>query len=187
MTARAYTGIGSRQTPLTILKEMEALAGELAAAGWTLRSGGADGADSAFEQGARATGGPLELYLPWRGFNGRRDGIVMGHDLEAAKIAATLHPAWNRLPQGAAKLHTRNVPQVLGRDLASPSAFVLCWTADGCIDEKGRTRDTGGTGTAITLASRRGVPVLNLQRGVAECRAALRDLMTQQHAGTESE
>jgi len=185
MNARAYTGIGSRQTPPDILREMAALARELAADGWTLRSGGAEGADSAFEKGAREAGGALEIYLPWPGFNGRREGIVMGHHAEAAKIAASLHPIWSRLPQGAAKLHTRNVPQLLGRDLGSPSAFVLCWTADGCVDESGRTRDTGGTGTAIALASRHRVPVFNLQRGVAACRGALRELL-EQHAQPRS-
>jgi len=47
-----YTGVGSRKTPLSILKVMRKLGYKLAIDGWMLRSGGADGADSAFEKGA---------------------------------------------------------------------------------------------------------------------------------------
>ncbi len=47
-----YTGIGSRSTPEAIQKIMTELAYELGKSGWTLRSGCAPGADSAFEFGA---------------------------------------------------------------------------------------------------------------------------------------
>ena len=68
-----YAGIGSRETPVPILVDMRSLAQDLAAGGWTLRTGGADGADIAFETGHRSGGGAdaLEVYLPWNGYNGR--------------------------------------------------------------------------------------------------------------------
>jgi predicted Rossmann fold nucleotide-binding protein DprA/Smf involved in DNA uptake len=43
-----YAGIGSRETPKEVLKSMTNYAKELSATGWVLRSGGADGADTAF-------------------------------------------------------------------------------------------------------------------------------------------
>jgi hypothetical protein len=76
--------------------------------------------------------------------------------------AASLHPAWSRLSIGPQKLHARNVGQVLGKNLATPVSFVLCWTKDGCATEQERTVKTGGTGTAIVLAHRLGIPVFNL-------------------------
>jgi len=46
-----YAGIGSRSTPDNVLGIMEKLGIVLAKKGFILRSGGADGADKAFEKG----------------------------------------------------------------------------------------------------------------------------------------
>lgn len=47
-------------------------------------------------------------------------------------------------------------------DLETPVAFVLCWTKDGAMTESDVTKNTGGTGTAIKLAARMGIPVINM-------------------------
>ena len=70
MTKFAYAGIGSRETPAHVLEIMATVANEMATRGWTLRSRRADGADSAFEAGARSVNGPMEIFIPWSGFNG---------------------------------------------------------------------------------------------------------------------
>ena len=49
--AKYYTGIGSRETPDSILSLFNDIVFQLAGLGYTLRSGGADGADTAFEEG----------------------------------------------------------------------------------------------------------------------------------------
>lgn len=54
-----YAGIGSRQTPDDILELMHRIGSTLAINGFTLRSGGAVGADTAFEQGAVSIGNLL--------------------------------------------------------------------------------------------------------------------------------
>ena len=46
-----YAGVGARKTPADVLGWMERIAAGMATQGWTLRSGGARGADSAFERG----------------------------------------------------------------------------------------------------------------------------------------
>ena len=157
-----YTGIGSRQTPPEMLAYMRKLAERLAVNGFMLRSGAADGADSAFEDGSRVAGGAAEIWLPWKGFQGRTEGSFAGplH----RKIASTLHPRWATLKPGAQSLHARNVGQVLGADCATPAAFVVCWTQDGCQTGVERSSKTGGTGLAIDLADRQAVPVFNLAR-----------------------
>jgi hypothetical protein len=162
-----YTGIGSRETPPDILLIMCEIGAVLAARGLILRSGGASGADTAFEGGADAAycGQPVpkEIFLPWRGF---QRNLSSFHDVtpEVLTIAKDLHPVWDRLSQGAKRLHGRNVYQVLGHDLKAPSAFVVCWTRRGELNESMCTPATGGTATAIKLASRRGIPVFNLAR-----------------------
>jgi hypothetical protein len=161
---KAYAGIGSRSTPGTILELIRTTAYHLAAHGWTLRSGCAQGADSAFEDGAfeayfaNARRPKPELYLPWPRFEGRRRTVVAREEpqAEAFPIAAQFHPAWDRLSQGARRLHARNVHQVLGRDVTDPqpSRFVLCWTQ--------AASGQGGTGQAIRIAKHYGVEVIDL-------------------------
>lgn len=159
----AYAGVGSRKTPEPVIQVMRRLARRLAARGFVLRSGGAGGADQAFEVGAE--GANKEIYLPWPGFNGNQSPLFnLDNEEAAAAIAATTHPAWSRLKPSVQKLHTRNVYQVLGQNLSSPAQFVVCWTPDGAQTEQERSVATGGTGTAIALANRRGVPVVNLAR-----------------------
>lgn len=142
-----YTGIGSRITPPSILTQMRTLASLLANAGWTLRSGGAPGADTAFANGAAV------IYLPWSGFNNTR-GVVPPFTDEVMAIAAKFHPAWGACSSGARKMHARNVYQVLGDDLRTPSKFVVCWTKRG---EGG-----GGSGQAIRIARAHGVPAFDM-------------------------
>lgn len=154
-----YAGIGSRKTPPEILTVMREYAAILAKRGYTLRSGGASGADTAFELGA----GPKDIYLPWRGFNGHRHGIVVGDDERLRGISARYHPAWAKLSDplsetfsdAVCRLHTRNAAQILGHtEPVVLSDFVLCWTP--------RARAGGGTGQAIRIAKAYGVPVYDL-------------------------
>ncbi len=159
-----YAGIGSRSTPPAVLDKMTRIAERLAARepwGYALLSGGANGADSAFEAGADAK----EIYLPWKGFNGRAHSAISLPNSDAYRVAAEMHPGWKRLDEPARALMARNSHQILGADLRSPVDFVVCWTPDGCENGATRTRETGGTGQAIALADRWGVPVFNLRHG----------------------
>lgn len=156
----AYAGIGSRKTPAVILERMTLAAQRLAGMGYVLRSGGADGADTAFERGA---GDRKEIFLPWRGFNGNGSSFVVP-EREAEEVAAAIHPAWDKLSPGAKKLMARNSHQILGADLRTPVDFVVAWTPDGAETEDERGTATGGTGQAIALASRWGIPVFNFAK-----------------------
>ena len=158
-----YAGIGSRETPPDICQWMQDFAEAMARQKVLLRSGGADGADLAFEQGARRIiDAPMEIYLPWANFNDNPSRLY-GVTPAALKLAQTVHTAWERLGSGAQKLHGRNTYQVLGKTLDKPVDFVICWTKDGCYNEKTRQRGTGGTATAIVLADRWQRPVFNLK------------------------
>ena len=155
-----YAGIGSRETPGEVLDLMHALAVYLRADGWVLRSGGAEGADVAFEQGASQA---KRIYLPWPEFNGSCSDLERP-EAWTFEVAAKHHPAWERLSQGGQKLQARNVHQVLGHrghhpnvprhSEPDPSRFVICWTKDG--------KASGGTGQAIRIAEAYGIEVRNL-------------------------
>lgn len=159
---KAYTGVGSRSTPIEVMKVMTALASKLEANGWILRSGAADGADTGFENGVT---NPLnkEIFIAWNGFSGRKETEEGVYCLKGAitqqaeSIASEVHPAWDRLSRGAKGLHSRNCFQVLGQDLKSPSKFLVCWAE---IDKHGVPK--GGTRTAWVLATQNNIPCYNL-------------------------
>ena len=150
-----YCGIGSRNTPDEVLIQMHEVAFQLAKNGWTLRSGHADGADMAFELGAKAGKGNMEIYIPWRGFNGASDQCIWTKPTEEdEQIAAKFHPAWDKLSSAAKLLMVRNTYQLFGNDYQTRSEFVICWTPNG--------NGQGGTGQAIRMANHYGIPVFDL-------------------------
>lgn len=156
------TSVGSRNTPSHILEEMEEIARVLTSLGHWLRSGHANGADYAFEKGARDR---MILYLPWHGFNSQlpfltkevyvpKDEIIPSLD----ELVDDIHPNSIMLSRGARAMHRRNMCQVLGKDLDRPSDALICWAP---IEGHGIT---GGTATAYNLALSRSIPVYNLAR-----------------------
>lgn len=154
-----YAGIGARKSPADHLRTMRDLGADLANMGLILRSGGAAGADSAFEEGCASVGGKREIFLPWEGFRGKYSTFDFLEAQERSEsrargIAKQFHPIWDSLTETGRMFHTRNVFQVLGASLDTPSKFIACWT------EKGA--DTGGTGQALRIARFYGVPIFNL-------------------------
>lgn len=117
--------------------------------GFVLRSGGALGADRAYEAGV-TNPDMKEIFY--------RDDVCD----EALYIASQIHPKWSACNSIARSLHARNIYQVLGRDLKTPVSFIECWTPDGS-DGSFSSMATGGTRTAIVLAHSRDIPVFNLQ------------------------
>ena len=161
MTKKYYAGIGWRETPERYLKVMTQLARRYEQQGYILRSGGANGADSAFEAGV-ANPDNKEVFLPYRGFN-KSNSSYWNIPEKAFDIASRHHPSWYGLNPGVQKLMARNVQQIMGKNLDSLSEFVICYTKDGCESQATRTRDTGGTGLAISLASSLNIPIINLK------------------------
>lgn len=147
-----YAGIGSRETPKDVLIVFEKVAAFLSNNGFILRSGGAEGADKAFEIGCDGVNGKKEIYLPWKGFEGSNSDLIVNNP-KAFKIAKQFHPYWYNLSQGAQKLQARNSHQVLGEDLNTPSKFIICWTKNG--------NGSGGTGQAIRIAKYWNIPIFD--------------------------
>lgn len=159
-----YAGIGSRNTPAVIMREMVSLAHEYAAKGYILRSGGASGADSAFELGSDKANGTKEIYLPWQSYNDNSSLLYDCYPIEYYSVANRVYgDRWSQLSNGARLLMIRNVAQIIGIvDYPDTSDFVLCWTPDGCDSISTRTRYSGGTGNAIALANELDIPVFNM-------------------------
>ena len=173
----AYAGIGSRQPPLAVLDTMARIAHALGNAGVALSTGGADGADQAFETGALRTRAPLTVHTPWPGYNGYRSGsdarpsvhIIRPHPADTLQdhtygdLARRHHPAWDRLrSRGVRAPFVRNVSILAGALDADgdvlPVRAVIAYTPNGLS----RGRAAGGTGHTLRIAEELGIPAVNL-------------------------
>lgn len=158
-----YTGIGSRETPPTILWFMEEISFRLCKKGYHLRTGGATGADSAFIKGVEIDNNnpKMTIYIPRSPFNGHYSidpaVTVIGECPIAEEEAQKVHPAWGNCNYFTRLLHTRNVYQVLGDDLQTPSRCVICY-AEPIANTK---RFEGGINTALQIAMNHNIPIFN--------------------------
>lgn len=134
-----YSGIGSRSTPKEIGNLMTLLATKLDLLGYTLRSGHATGSDTYFENGVISN--KKEIYLA-------KDATT-----ESIEYASKFHDKWSSCKDYVKCLHGRNVKIILGKDLKSPSDFVICWTED---------ETNGGTSLGLKIAKYNQIPIFNL-------------------------
>ena len=163
-----YAGIGSRQTPENIAQDMFNIARTLADQGWSLRSGGATGADAAFNKGASYTtktgDNPYEprkeIIIPWNNFNHLKagdPGICLPLDkfhIKYAKRAQSIEPWYKHCGGYVKTLKERNIAIIEGLELNKPVDAVICWTPQGQI--------AGGTALGIRHAKMLNIPVFNL-------------------------
>lgn len=151
---KTYAGIGGRNTPLEIALKMIEISSKLSSLDYTLRSGGANGADSAFETGCHAN---KEIYLPWKKFNNNLSDLYLPWNIDKMflDIIKQVNPEILNCSHAVISLHARNCQQILGEHLDSPCDFVLCWT------DRDRTW-FGGTMFAIKLAELNHIPVINM-------------------------
>ena len=157
---RYVTGVGSRDITVEEGDVLKLIAYTLGSKGYILRSGGAKGSDTSFEEEYIKRGLKKEIYLPWNGFNGLRRGgdYYTINNPKAEDIASNIHPYWDNLSQGAKKLHSRNTYQVLGASLDTPSNVLVC-----CSDYDKYGDVKGGTRTAWMLAKEYGIPCFNIR------------------------
>lgn len=140
-----YAGIGSRETPEQILQEMEDIAYRLGKLNFTLRSGGAIGADLAFERGCDKINGDKSIFYS-------EDATE-----ESIELALKFHPnpkALKKKGKYVLGLMGRNMQIISGINLDNNVDFVVCWTKDG--------KDSGGTGQALRYCQNINIAIYNL-------------------------
>lgn len=137
-----YTGIGSRETPDEVLTQIAEIAKELQSKGYTLRTGDAKGADEAFRNSVQSK----EVYTTKDATDTTRT------------IAKEIHPNPAALKDYVLDLMARNTSQVFGDNLDVPTDFVLYWA----LESDNPMRPQGGTGQAVEMANRKGIPTINM-------------------------
>ena len=142
-----YAGIGSRETPKDVLELMTKAATRLEGKGYKLQTGATfkgreEGADKAFSDGTKNK----ELFPP-----------EMATE-QTKTIAKEVHPAPQYLKGGGLQLMARNTFQVFGAKLDTAVDFVLFYAEE----TKDPMRPKGGTGQAVEMARRKGIPTINM-------------------------
>lgn len=135
------------------------------------RSGHAFGTDTLAEMAATRKYSfkdeRVEIYLPYNGFNKaftttgvwyRVPSMFDNYD-ESLPILESVMPWVGNLNEFALNAHRRNVYQVHGQDLKTPSKVMVIW-APWANARKDKVK--GGTATAFALAKAAGIPVFNL-------------------------
>ena len=135
-----YAGIGARKTPDNFQTQMTDIASKLEFEGYILRSGGAEGADKAFEKGTTRS----EIFY-------KEDAID-----QTRAIAKEIHPAPDKLHGYGLDLQARNTNQLFGKNLDTPVDFILAWTPGGA--------QVGGTAQAMRMAALKGIPIINMAK-----------------------
>lgn len=186
-TGKAVAGIGSRETPDLVCQFMTAVMAALAARGWTLRSGGAEGADQACDAGFADHRDQAQIFLPWKGFEGSTSPFYPPY-VQDGILAGTIEHLRGRWEP---KLLTgRESPaNLLANAYLLAERFHPAWHKVSPGSRKLQTRNghqilglklddpsdlvvawtvngeaTGGTGQAIRIADHFGIPVVNLKR-----------------------
>lgn len=188
-----YAGIGSRGKRIgytgynyvldaNIEAVMVEVAEALAKEGFTLNTGDATGSDAAFIKGANKAKGRFNKFTARHANNLTR------------VIAKFLHPKPDSLKPYPLDLMARNTNQVFGAKLDTPVDFVVVYTKGGETESADRSIKSGGSGQAIDMASRKGIPVINVmgkdgklktaEQVLAEINAVRKDKPQQQQQDT---
>lgn len=167
-----YAGIGSRETPKDVLELMTKAATWLEGKGYKLQTG---------YKRKQANGKLVEEGADKAFSDGTKNKELFGPDMANAKtrsVAEEIHPnlkgMWSSVynkwvskvgkdkateyADGAIGLQERNTFQVFGAKLDTAVDFVLFYAEE----TKNPMRPKGGTGQAVEMARRKGIPTINM-------------------------
>lgn len=168
----SYAGIGSRETPKDVLELMTKAATWLEGKGYKLQTG---------YKRKQANGKLVEEGADKAFSDGTKNKELFGPDMANAKtrsVAEEIHPnlkgMWSAVynkwvskvgkekateyADGAIGLQERNTFQVFGAKLDTAVDFVLFYAEE----TKDPMRPKGGTGQAVEMARRKGIPTINM-------------------------
>lgn len=163
-TNLVYVGMGEQKIPKDYRNIVIEIAKELSDRGFIMRSGGSKGTETFFEKGTKFRN--REIYLPWNGFNEKECNSIgnylctdkLSRDLvnQAEELIAPHHSHWDKLNGTHKRLYIKQVFQLLGRNLDSPTNFVLYYG-----NESGGVIKNNAL-IGIKLAKRLMIPTFNL-------------------------
>jgi hypothetical protein len=155
-----YTGIGSREISLEEAQKASIFADYMAKIGMTLYTGDASGGDEAFHAGSS---GRAVIWTPWDRHSGRQGLHINAGSSEAGRQwIRDVHPNPGAV-LGREKIEpylVRDAHQVIGMPPEFPQSlfvvYIATWVGGVSIVK-------GGTGQAVRIATKLGIPSYNLR------------------------
>lgn len=122
----------------------------------TVRVTGLDGPDDAMEKAASKP----EVHLPWKDFNQKNSNFSFVTD-QALEMTRKFHSGFDGLSPAVQKIVSSSVRCILGKAIASPALFLVCYSEDGAESYREKTTKTGNLSLPLRVASELGIPVFN--------------------------
>lgn len=145
-----FTGIGARTIPSNIFSLLCSIGILLRNNNWVCRTGTARGSDMAFRASYEARPANLEVYATEDILHNKYGNADL-----AKRIVRNYHPCYDEIKYDFCQaLLARNVYQILGSDLNTPSEIVFCYTENGLVQ--------GGSSIVLRIAQHYGIPIVNL-------------------------
>lgn len=114
------------------------------------------------EMAYNAAGRDGEVYLPFKGFEGKTEGFSTFSDAVSKEFAKRFLPEWNTIKESHQTFYSKNARLVLGKGCKSPAQVVIIWSDDGVEGPANRTQKSGHAGHVAAIAHAMKIPVFNL-------------------------
>jgi hypothetical protein len=161
-----YVACGNRDMPAAILATIVGYIKQLDARGYTLRTGGREGPEDAYDRL------PLirkETHLPWKGFMDKDSKFT--YTSESARIlAAKFHPSFDGVKPVIQTFLATDLRLIMGKELRSPALFLITWSEDGAESTSEKTARTGNAAQFVSVASQLKIPIFNFGKPGTEAR-----------------
>ncbi len=101
-----------------------------------------------------------ETYVPWKGFDDIENADFFTNN-RAKDLMGVLNTSFKDLPNPTQNIIGINCSLMYGAFCECPSSCLITHTADGCVDYKRKSKETGYASSVIELANRMNIPVYN--------------------------
>ncbi len=160
----SYIAVGSRQAPSHMVELMWRLAKRFAELDFTLRTLNNSDIDTAVVEGALASNGAVQIYVPWRDASESFLEFQIEPTREGIEHCYRKSITFQSLRSDAKALKARVANLLLGPDSENRARFVVCWSGDGAEGFREITRHTGEITDVLDMNPSDPIPVFNFSR-----------------------
>lgn len=156
---RAAVLMGNYNANESILPLIQEVMNILRRNGFTARVSASKGFE---EMAYNAAGRDGEVYLPFKGFEGKQEGFSTYSDAVSKEFAKRFLPEWNTIKESHQTFYSKNARLVLGKGCKAPAQVAIIWSDDGVEGPSSRTQKSGHAGHVAAIAHAMKIPVFNL-------------------------
>ncbi len=149
---------GNYGAPEALIPLIRDIAEILKRHGFVIRASAMDGFDKMVLDNVQ----PLELHIPWRGFNQVENAFSSFNSDESKEYAKRYLPEWSSLKDSHQAFFSKNARMVLGKNCKHPCQLAIVWSEDGVEGPQNRSQRSAHAGHIAAMARAMNIPVINL-------------------------